>query len=277
MHPVLTLAVGEWYLHVTSYRLFFLLAAASTIGLGLAVAIRRGLPWRRSLILVLATAMAIPVGARLLDLATKPEIYQREPRLLWSLDLNGLSMYGGLALAAATGVLLCRVLGLDLARMADSVAPGLGVGLAVMRMGCFMAGCCFGKETDLPWGVTFPHASNSHIHQVLQNALLFRPSDPLPVHPTQLYELLAALGAAVLALWLMRRGVPDGSAFLAGVCWFCAFRLVNHQLRVPGGALAAPEWFYPALYTLLLVVAGAALLLRWRAAGEAWSPGQSEV
>ncbi len=262
MHPAISLVIGGVQLHTTSYRLFMVLGVLATVVLGFTVARGRGLPWRRVAVALVAMSVAFPVGARLFDAATKTEIYRREPWRLWSPDLAGFSMFGGLILTVAVGVVACQLLDLDLPRMADAAMPGLGAGIALMRVGCFMAGCCYGTRTDLPWGVTFPRGSNAHLHQLLGGSVFPLGGDPLPVHPTQLYEALAALVAVGFVLWLFRRGARDGTAFLLCACWYSAFRLLNGYLRVPGGELIVPAWFYPALYGIILGIAGGALL--WR-------------
>jgi phosphatidylglycerol:prolipoprotein diacylglycerol transferase len=262
VHPSLSLVLGDIQIHTTSYRVFLSLAALSTVGLAWLVAARRGLHRGRSLACLLAMAVAFPVGARLFDAITKADLYSREPRRLLALDFNGFSMWGGLILAVAVGVTMSRLLSVDLVRLADSTMPGIGVGVALTRVGCFMAGCCYGRETDLPWGVTFPSGSNAHLHQLLGGGLLSLQSAPRPVHPTQLYEALAALAAVGFVLWLFNRRASEGAAFLACACWYSLVRLAIHPLRIPGGELVVPSWFYPALYTAILLVAGSALLVR---------------
>ena len=259
MHPTLIFTVGGQQLQLASYALFISMAALVAAGTAFALAVRRGMPWFRVLACLLAAAVAVPAGSRLLDAATKPAFYLQDPERLWRLDFAGFSMLGGLLLAGAAGVVACRLLALPLPGMADAVAPGLWIGIALARIGCFLAGCCFGEVTSLPLGITFPTGSPAHIHQVVSS---LRALPPMPVHPTQLYELAAALACAGLAAGLTRWRTPDGAPFLASVCAFAAFRLAVHPLRVPGPALAVPEGFYPALYVSILLLAAAALL--WR-------------
>jgi phosphatidylglycerol---prolipoprotein diacylglyceryl transferase len=257
MNPTLGFALGEQQLQVASYSLLLSLGALVASAGGFTLAVRWGLPWPRVLACLLAAALAAPVGARLLDAATKPVLYLQEPDRLWRADFEGFSMLGGLLLAGAAGATACRLLSLPAARMADAVAPALWVGVGLARAGCYLAGCCFGEVTSVPWGVTFPLGSPAHLHQLVHS---LRPLPPLPVHPTQLYEMAAALACAALAAGLIRLKVPEGAPFLASVCAFAAFRLVNHQFRLPGPALAVPEEFYPALYLLILVTTAGALL-----------------
>jgi phosphatidylglycerol:prolipoprotein diacylglycerol transferase len=264
LQPVLTLVLFDRFLVISSYRAMLYLAAATTVLLALVIAGRHGLPVRRVAVCLALMALAMPVGARLLHAAINWPTYIADPALLVSLDFRGYSLYGGLLLSAAIGAIGCRWLVIGLARLADSAAPALGVGIAIARLGCFLAGCCFGKATDLPWGVMFPVGSNAHIHQILSNPARLS-AGPQAVHPTQLYELAAALAGAVIALWLMRRNTAVGTPFLAFTTWFSAARWANFYLRVPPSTLTVPEWFYPALYAAIIVISLGLLLVRERA------------
>lgn len=264
MQPVLAFAVGGMSVAITSYRLMFFAAALATFGIGLLVAWHRGAAPGHVAICLAAAALVAPIGARLWDAATKWPAYAADPSLLTSTSLHGMSLYGGLFSAAAVAAVASRPLGLNLARLADSVAPALGVGIALMRVGCFLAGCCFGKTTDLPWGVTFPAGSDAHVYQMLNDGHLFSLAGPKPVHPTQLYELLAALIAVGIAAVLIRRRAPDGVPFLAAIAWYDAFRIGNHYQRASASPAGTPDWFYPALYVILLTAVLAGLAARPR-------------
>lgn len=252
MSPVLTFEIFGRHFAVASYSTMMYLAAVVIFGLGLVITTRRGLPpWRVSVCL-LVMAVSVPLGARLLHAATNFSLYMVEPWRLYSLDYRGFSLYGGLVLATVVGVIIARRLHVDIIRFGDSMAPALGCGLAIMRVGCFLAGCCFGVQTDLPWAVVFPPGSNAHIYQLFNGLDIFS-RGPAPVHPTQLYEMAAGLIGAALAWSLLSRRSPDGSAFLAFVIWFTAFRWANHYLRVPpAAAFEMPGWFYPVLYAAII-------------------------
>ena len=262
MNPVLSLTLGGWQINTSSYRLFFILAAAATIGLSMVVAHHRGLPTRRCLGCLLPMAAAVPIGARLMDAATKRDLYMEDPSRLWAVDLTGFSMFGGLLLASLVGIVACRRLRIDLVRLADSVAPALGIGIALMRVGCFEAGCCFGEVCDLPWAVTFPAGSEAHLYQLLSSGTIFSLGSPLPVHPTQLYEAAAGLTGSGLALWILAGKRMEGTAFLFFAGWYSGFRLVNHVFRAAGSSLTVSDQFYPILYTAVLLAAAATLILR---------------
>ncbi|MBI4320047.1 MAG: prolipoprotein diacylglyceryl transferase [Chloroflexi bacterium] len=261
MQPVLTIILGDRLFAFASYSTLMYLAAAVGLSLGLLMAARRGLPLWRVAICALLMVLATPIGARLLDATTKTEFYAKDPGQLLALHVYGFSFFGGMLLALLVGWASCRVLRLDVRRMADTLTPALGVSIALMRVGCFLAGCSFGEQTDLPWGVVFPRGSDAHIYQLTRGVGLFF-LQVQPVHPTQLYEAAAGILAAALAMWLLRRNAPDGTAFLAACAWFAAFRELNHFLRVPGSALTTPDWFYPGLYAAIFAFSLGILLLR---------------
>ena len=75
---------------------------------------------------------------------------------------GGLVVYGGLIGAAVGFIMFIRKQRLPLLAMADLVAPCMAIGLALGRIGCFLNGCCYGGETELPWHVTFPKFSSPY-------------------------------------------------------------------------------------------------------------------
>lgn len=131
------------------------------------------------------------LGARALYVATHPAEFAgawMEIAMIWR---GGLMWHGGLIGGALAGALFFHRRKYPLARAADVFAPGLALGQALGRLGCFFAGCCYGRACDLPWAVTFRHPA----------ALA-----PLgvPLHPSPLYD--AAWNAAVFALlWRLAR------------------------------------------------------------------------
>jgi phosphatidylglycerol:prolipoprotein diacylglycerol transferase len=79
----------------------------------------------------------------------------------------------------------------------DVFAPGIALGHVTGRLGCLAAGCCYGKPTDLPWGITFTNPlAATNVGTPLG----------IPLHPTQLYEAGAALVIVTLLLATERRG-----------------------------------------------------------------------
>jgi phosphatidylglycerol---prolipoprotein diacylglyceryl transferase len=177
---------------VTLYTYGILLAAAYLAGLKLAMvrASQRQLDQTRVLDLGIYIIISALIGAKLL-LLTDVQSYISNPRELLTLARSGGVFYGGLILAVVVALWYIRKVGLPLWTTCDVFAPGIALGHIIGRLGCFFAGCCYGKPTDVAWAITFtdPFAA-TNVGTPLN----------VPLHPTQLYE--AGAEAVILALLL---------------------------------------------------------------------------
>jgi phosphatidylglycerol:prolipoprotein diacylglycerol transferase len=126
----------------------------------------------------------------------------RAPVFRWA----GMVAYGGFggALAAIVVYLGRRGSSLGVARFGDLLAPFVGVSVAIVRIGCFVAGCDYGKVSDVPWAVRFPAGSPAWRDHVAAGLVPAWRDASLPVHPTQLYEALLGLGLCLATLSLAR-------------------------------------------------------------------------
>lgn len=159
-----------------------------------------------------------------------------------------------LALVLATPLVL-RLYGLSIGRFADALAPTVGVGVAIARLGCFMNGCCFGTPSNVPWAVSFPGGSPAHLFHLARGLLAPGTEHSAPIHPLQLYFAGAALAATAISLRLYgRRRYPGRISLVA--------------LSVYLSAAAAAELFraenYPQTYFW-----GGTLQFQWIAIAEA--------
>ncbi len=176
---------------------------------------------------------------------------------------GGLVVFGSLPTAALAAWWVARRRGLDLLRLADCVTPGLLVGLALGRVGCFLNGCCYGGECELPWAVTFPPESPPWFDQVQRGLLPNLPPETvgrsLPVHPAQLY---AAIDAALLA-WLTICFTPlarrDGQVFAVAVTIHPISRILIEMIRVDEPPALGTPFSISQLISLVLLGAAAIL------------------
>ena len=186
---------------ITVYTYGVLLAAAYLFGLQLARvrAKQRGLDANRVLDLGIYIIISALVGAKLLLLITDFKSFTADPRELLTLARSGGVFYGGLIVAVIVALWYIRRVGLPLWTTCDVFAPGIALGHVVGRFGCLFAGCCFGKPTTRPWGITFtdPFAA-ANVGTPLGVAL----------HPTQLYEAGAELLILIVLLVTERKGRP---------------------------------------------------------------------
>jgi phosphatidylglycerol:prolipoprotein diacylglycerol transferase len=186
---------------ITVYTYGLLLAAAYLLGLQLARvrAARRGLDANRILDLGIYIIISALLGAKLLLLITDWSSFKTDPRELLTLARSGGVFYGGLILAVVVALWYIVRAGLPLWTTCDVFAPGIALGHVIGRFGCLFAGCCYGKPTTKPWGITFtdPFAA-SNVGTPLG----------VPLHPTQLYEAGAEFLILMILLWSERKGRP---------------------------------------------------------------------
>ncbi|HET9953985.1 MAG TPA: prolipoprotein diacylglyceryl transferase [Polyangiaceae bacterium] len=172
---------------------------------------------------------------------------------------GGLTYYGGFAGASITAFYLLRADRFPFWRAADMAGMAVPIGLGFGRMGCLLAGCCFGKPSELPWALSFPSGSPASEAQHRDGLLSAVGLPSLPVHPTQIYESAASLAiAAFLILYVHGRKRYDGYVFVCFVALYAAARFLIEFLRNDdrGGllALSTSQW----LGLLLLGLAYAA-------------------
>ncbi len=194
---------------LTIYTYGVLLAAAYLLGLQLAMVRgrRRGLDQARILDLGIYIIISALVGAKLLLLIVDFRSFAANPRSLMDLMRSGGVFYGGMILAVTVALLYIRRVGLPLWTTCDVFAPGIALGHVVGRLGCFFAGCCYGKPASVAWAVTFtdPYAA-ANVGTPLN----------VPLHPTQLYEA----GAEALILVVLLLTESRGRRFPGRTFWF---------------------------------------------------------
>jgi len=138
--------------------------------------------------MVAVAVVAGIIGAKLWHVLDTPEEFRELGwRVLW--DSAGFAWFGGLVFGIAALVFQgwwSKIGGL---RTLDLAAPSAAIGYGLGRIGCFLSGDgCYGIQTNLPWGMSFPHGVDPTF---------------VRVHPTPLYELAAGL---LIGWWLWSRG-----------------------------------------------------------------------
>jgi len=207
VHPILFNA-GP----ITIYSYGVLLAGAYLAGLWLAVRRARaaGIDGNRIMDLLIWVIIAALVGAKALLFIVDFEHFTSSWEEFTTLLRSGGVFYGGLIAAILVTIYQLRKHRLALWPSADLFAPGIALGYMVGRLGCLMAGCCYGKPTEVAWAITFTDpAANFNVGTPLNIAL----------HPTQLYESAAGLVLLVAMLAIEKRP----GAFAGRTFWSFAF------------------------------------------------------
>jgi phosphatidylglycerol:prolipoprotein diacylglycerol transferase len=124
----------------------------------------------------------------------------------------------------------------------DTFAIAIPLALTIQKIGCFFAGCCFGKPCDFPWAVQYPVYTLPHYHHYQQGLISQGELLSLPVHPAQLYEMLGALLIVILVIVFQKRWKSKGSSFLFSVSFYLFVRFIVEFFKDPlahtsGGAM----------------------------------------
>lgn len=255
MYPLLDFG----FIQLSSYSFFTVAALIAVVGGSYWFGKKRKFKESDLRWMLFGMGLSAFVGARFFNVLVNFDWYQDDPVRIIALNASGFSLYGGIFGAIFAGGVISYVRKIPLFKFADTVTPFIGLGIALQRVGCFLNGCCFGKETDVTWGVKFPTFSQPHLHQISGN--LFNSVSVHAVHPTEIYELIAALVGTMIAFLLIKRGRVDGTAFLVCGMYFSAFRWLNMQFRVlPYSEMMLNVW-YPLFYLAIILVCGGVLLI----------------
>jgi len=183
MYPIL---FEIYNFKIGSYGIFLALA----IYIGLIISIKRGKQhnFTQEFMLNLSICIILSgiIGARGLYILYYPSIFIEAPLGIFA--RYGFAFHGGLLLSLVCSIIYLRIKKMKFFIVADTIAPGIALGEAIARIGCFLNGCCFGKPTDLPWQVRFPDHSSCELPNI-------------SIHPTQLY---LSIGNLIIFFILLR-------------------------------------------------------------------------
>ena len=213
---------------IYSYGVMLGLAFISAWYLSLHNANREGFAYKTT---VTAFALAIIfalIGARVAHLITNPDTWRMHGffRAMFGSKCEGLVAYGGfIGGPLAVWVYIKYVKKADFWSLADCAIAGMCLGLGLTRIGCFLAGCCHGQPTDLPWGISFPAGSQaSHVFPGAAGASMH-------VHPTQIYESLVGFALFPLAMFVYKKRKWTGQAFLILIACYAVARFLLEFIR----------------------------------------------
>lgn len=212
MHPVLV-DLGISFAG-TPLRLYTY-GACMVIGLGMALGVfvygaRRRHHMLDLYFLALVTFVAGLLGSKILFILVNLDYYTTLPpaaSLPRELMMSGMVWYGGVVFALPTALVYVLVRRMRFLELFDFAAPAMSLGHLWGRVGCFMAGCCYGAPSDLPWAVSFSRRSVAFLEMLEKGVLPLGARTTMPVHPTQLYDVLAEVVslAAILVMARVKR------------------------------------------------------------------------
>ena len=217
MYPILFRLDG---LIIYAYG-FFLILGIVVAGILAILRVRKEglhIPFERVADLFFYTVLSAIVGSRILFVLINFDLYRENPLQILKIWEGGLVFYGGLVLAIGVSIGYMRWYRLPIWKLFDLISPLIALGLFFGRIGCFFAGCCYGKETSLPWGVIFTNPNSLARLNV-------------PLHPTQLYDAANGLAIFLFLIWKEKRKAFDGQIFFFFLLLYSTTRFFIELLR----------------------------------------------
>jgi phosphatidylglycerol:prolipoprotein diacylglycerol transferase len=255
LHPIL-ISFGSF--HLPTYGVLLVLAILGGIYVAMRLAPRVGLDPAQVLDFYTWGILVGLVGAKILMVLTEWSYYRANPGEIFSLStlMAGGVFYGGFLATLFFTIWYVRVNKLSFWKLADVISPALALGQSVGRLGCFSAGCDYGKPTHAAWGVVF---SSTFAHEVTGVPLGVR------LHPTQLYESITTLAIFGLLLWWFPRKKQDGDIFLGYVGLYALARFFLEFLRGDEDrGFVFNHLLSTSQFIALLALAGVATAFLWR-------------
>ena len=198
MHPVL-FKIGD-LITIHTYGFFIAMAVLAAMFIAKYEAKRLGIDPDKVVDACFYVVIAAIVGSRLFYVLTNIETFMSAPLEVFKIWNGGLVFYGGFIGSAITLIVYLKIYHLPLGKMADIAALALPLGHAVGRIGCFFAGCCYGKVCQQPWAITFKNPDSL--------APLY-----VQLHPTQLYSSASNFLIFFLIFSFRRFKKYDGQLF----------------------------------------------------------------
>jgi phosphatidylglycerol:prolipoprotein diacylglycerol transferase len=251
--------LGETHLYLPTYGVLFALAVLTGWLIWIALLRREGIPVQKAADVGFWTIIAGLVGAKLALYLVEWRDYLADPKLFLETLRSAGVVWGGVLGGMAVFVWGVRRAGLPLGRLLDTAAVAVPASQAIGRLGCFMAGCCWGTRCEAPFAVTFGEAAQGNTGVPAGQ----------PLHPVQLYESVGNLLVAALAYLVYRRpGRPAGLVVLTYLGLYALLRFFVELFRGDGARGIYLEGFFrgglsTGQITSLLVLAAVLVLLPW--------------
>jgi len=191
--------------------------------------------------------LGLIIGARLgYVLFYDLKMYLADPFEIFAVWHGGMSFHGGLIGVLIVGILFSRKNKKSFWKIADLFIVTVPIGLGLGRIGNFINGELYGRVTQVPWGMIFPHGG------------------PLPRHPSELYESGLEGGVLFLILWFLKdRKLPEGGLLAVFLSFYGLFRFAVEFFREPDpqlGFILGPFTMGQVLSSFM-VVGGVVLFL----------------
>ncbi len=246
-------SIGPFTIH--TYGLFVAIGFLTGLMVTVRIAKSEGINAQQVMDMGFVIILAAIIGSRLMYVLIHASHYIRNPLDIFKIWQGGLVFSGGI---------ICEILAmgwyvkrhhLSLWKVADLWMPAAAIGQGIGRIGCFMAGCCYGKPTDLKWGVMFTNPNSlAPLNEFL--------------HPTQIYASLSSFMVFLVVLWVRANKKFDGQVFLWFLIIHSTARLAIERFRGDDrGLLFGSAMSLTQLVAILILMASVVVLMILKSRG----------
>ncbi len=200
-------------------------------------------------ILIIVSISAI-IWARIFHFFLYSKYYFDDLIRLYNSNLQGQAVMWGLIAWVLSIYILSKVKRFDFLKIADANLPWIWIWIAIWRIWCLLAWCCFWKETNQPLGLKFPILSPAHKLQLSKDPSWF--FDVHSVYPTQIFEFFAAISIIIVYVIAKKLKFNKWVAFYIAIIVYCLERILISQYRAEAMTYNIPNWTYTIIYFTII-------------------------
>jgi phosphatidylglycerol---prolipoprotein diacylglyceryl transferase len=238
---------------ITIHTYGLLLAAAFIVGIWVAsrnakkIGMDTDSIWNLGLMVIFSAL----VGSKFILFLSDYRYYSQNFREIFSLStLRSAGVYyGGLLLALGSAFWYARKKKISIVTLADLAVPGIALGQAIARIGCLSAGCCYGKPTHLPWGITF---TSQYAYDNIGVPL------NIPLHPTQIYEAVGNICLFLFLMWRLSKEHIKGQILLEFLGLYAILKFAIEFYRNDDRSFVLYDLFSISQFIAILTILGSA-------------------
>ncbi len=216
MYPKL---ITIWKFDIHTYGFFLAVAFVTAILIAKRIAANEHIDSEKIVDLCFYGLLGGIICSRLFYVLTNLSLFKNNFLSVFKIWEGGLVFYGGFIGALLTAIIYIRRNHMFFWKIADILAIPVAIGHSIGRIGCFFAGCCHGKQCDLPWAVVFNNPDT-----------LASPMGE-PLHPTQLYSAASNFLIAMFLLTIRRKMKFDGQLFWIYILLYGIIRFILEIFR----------------------------------------------
>lgn len=248
MHPEL-FSIGP--LTLRTYGLFVAIGCITGIMIAIRLQKSAGLDSNSVLDMGFIIILSGLIGSRVLFIIINLPNYIANPLDIFKIWEGGLVFSGGLVAVLIVILFYVKKHKYNIWTIGDLWAPAASIGEGIGRLGCFCAGCCYGRPTDLPWAVTFTDPKTIAIQNI-------------PLHPTQLYSFLSSMIIFAVLMFLHSKRKYEGQVFLWFLILHSTARLILERFRGDSRGAVFSDNLTMTQFIALVILFTAVISIFWR-------------